>query len=203
MIDMNRRRALVAGGTCLGVLLSGCLGGASDGGSGSERATWTASGTPITITETPTYDCDDADRPAPPGPDDDPPGDDARYDYPTRPGSLSDESVRPYLGRYERAYRLNKLRARHGQYLNHASVDVEETVTFGAPDGTAVAQVKYTYDAEIEGDDGPIEIGPSTMYASYYLDDVVVIRAVNERFQGDTSRLVVDPVEEGKPVECF
>lgn len=124
--------------------------------------------------------------------------------YPPRPESLSTEALHAYVEQYERTYRLNKLRSDHGTYLLRATVVVVEgTDTYDAPDGAAIAQVKYTYDAEIEGDDGPIEIDSPLLYASYYVDDTVVLRAVNTKLQEDVSRLVVNPMEQGQPVECF
>lgn len=46
-------------------------------------------------------------------------------------------------------------------------------------------QVKYTYGAEIEGDDGPIEIDSPTIYASYYVNADVVLWAVDKGLQED------------------
>jgi len=190
---MKRRHTLLAVGSCLGMLLSGCVGDTSE----------PATGTPTPTAETSTYDCDATTRPPSPTPDADPPGDAERYTYPTRPDSLSNGTVRSYVERYERAYRLNKLHSEWETNLIHASVVSEDTNIYDAPDGAAIAQVKYAYDAEIEGDDGPIEIDSPTIYASYYVDDEVVLRAVNTELQEDVSRLVVDPVEQGQPVECF
>ena len=190
---MRRRHALLSVGSALSVLLSGCLGNTP------EPATETSTSTPERLL----YDCDAANRPGPPEPDTDPPGDVERYTYPTQPESLSNEEIRPYANRYERAYRLNKLHSEWGENLNHASVSVEDTTTYDAPDGPAIAQVKHTYDAEIEGDDGPITIDSPTIYAAYYVDDDVVLRAVNKELQEDASRLVADPMEQGQPVECF
>ncbi len=111
--------------------------------------------------------------------------------------------MRSYAKRYERAYRLNKLHSEYRSKLNHASVSIEDTTPYDAPDGGAITQVKYAYDAEIEGDDGPIEIDSPTIYASYYVDDEAVLRAVDNELQEDVSRLVADPLEQGQPVECF
>jgi hypothetical protein len=158
---------------------------------------------PTQTAETPTYECDAATRPASPSPDADPPGAADRYTYPTRPDSLSNEEVRSYVAQYERAYRLNKTYSRRGAYLNQVSVSIEETETYEAPDGAAIGQVMYTYDAEIEGDDGPLEIDSPILYASYYVDDEVVLRAADKELQESVSRLVVDPITQGQPVECF
>jgi len=191
------------------VLSSGCFGTSRERVAGTraqtstESASKSATGTPSSTAERPTYDCDAADRPPTPELDADPPGDAERYTYPDRPESLSTEEMRSYVERYEQAYRLNTLHSEWEANLNHASVVVEETDTYDAPDGTAIAQVKYTYDAEIEGDDGPIEIDSPRMYASYYVDDTVVLRAIDTEHQEDASRLIADPIEQGRPVECF
>lgn len=175
------------------MLSSGCLGGASE----------PATGTPNPTAEPSAYDCDTANRPPSPGPDADPPGDAERYTYPDRPDSPSNEAVRSYVERYERAYRLNELRSRWGANLDHAGVFVEGTDTYDAPDGAVIARVEYAYGAGIEGNDGPIEVDSPTIYASYYVDDDVVLRAVEEGHQEDESRLIPDPIEQGQPVECF
>lgn len=189
---MNRRHALLVAGGGLGGLLSGCVGD-SFGPEGS----WKPAG------ETSTVDCDDTSRPLPPGSDDDPPGDAERYSYPNRPWSPSAEAVRSYVERYERAYRLNKVRDRHGSHLRYANVHIEDTNGYDAPEGTAIAQVRYTYDAEIEGDDGPIEIDSESIYASYFVNDTALFRAVNKEHLENTSELLEDPVESGQIVECF
>ena len=195
---MNRRRVLTYASAGLVGGLSGCLNGKSP-----DREDASETGSPTQTAETPTYECDAATRPASPGPDADPPGDAERYTYPTRPDSLSDEEVRSYVARYERAYRLNKTYSQRGAYLNQVSVTIEETEIYDAPDGAVIVQVAYTYDAEIEGDDGPIEIDSPLLYASYYVDDEVVLRAVDKKLQENVSRLVVDPITQGQPVECF
>lgn len=206
---MKRRHALLAGGCCLGVLVSGCVGTGSGpvtdtpAQTATETARETAIGTPTLTAERPAYDCDAANRPAPPDHDANPPGDNKRYTYPSQPESLSNEEIRTYSEQYERAYRLNKLYSQHGAHLEHASVSVRNADIYAAPARAVIVQVKYTYDAEIEGDDGPIEIDSPILYASYYVDDEVVLRAVNKRLQEDVSRLVADPLEQGEPVECF
>jgi len=195
---MDRRRVLTYASVGFAGGLSGCLIG---WGSDSEDTPETE--TPSQTAEKPTYECDAATRPASPEPDVDPPGSAERYTYPTRPDSLSNEKVRSYVAQYERAYRLNKTYSLRGAYLNQVSVSIEKTETYEAPDGAAIGQVMYTYDAEIEGDDGPIEIDSPILYASYYVDDEVVLRAVDTELQESASRLVVDPITQGQPVECF
>jgi len=205
---MKRRHALLAGGHCLSVLVSGCVGNLSEPATGTpaqtptEMAHETATKTATPTSNRPAYNCDAATRPTSPDPDATPPGDDKRYTYPSRPESLLNEEIRSYAERYERAYRLNKLYSQHGAHLEHASVSVRNADIYASPGGTVIVQVKYTYDAEIEGDDGPIEIDSPILYASYYVDDVV-LRAVDKRLQEDVSRLVADPLERGEPVECF
>jgi hypothetical protein len=144
--------------------------------------------------ETPPYECDAATRPQSPDPEADPTGDAERYTYPARPDSLSGEKIRSYVAQYEQAYRLNKTYSRRRTYLNRVDVSIEKTRIYDAPDGAAIVQVAYTYDAEIEGDDGPIKIYSPVIYASYYVDDEVIPRAVDKELQENMSRLVVNPI---------
>lgn len=196
---MNRRRVL----TCVSAGLVGGLSGCLSGGVPARDDESEAPSSPTQAADTPIYDCDAATRPAPPEPDADPPGDAERYMYPIRPDSLSDDAIHTYVERYERAYRLNKLHSQYEVNLTRASVSIDETTSYNAPAGAAIAQIKHTYDAGIEGDDGPIEIDSPTLYASYYVDDEAVLRAVDTELQEDVSRLVADPIEDGQPVECF
>lgn len=187
---MKRRHALLAG---FSVFSSGCLDTISEPDT-----------QPTDDTETVlTYDCDAATRPPSPAPDTGLPGDTKRYGYPDQPASLANEEIRSYVKRYERAYTLNKLRARYEVRLAHTSVHIEEVTFYDAPDESIIAQVTYTYDAEIEGDDGPIEMNPPLLYAAYYVDDDGVLRAVDPEHQEEEAGLLVDPMEQGELVECF
>ncbi|MFD1586300.1 hypothetical protein ACFR9U_04860 [Halorientalis brevis] len=184
---MKRRQALLAGGSCISVLLSGCVGGTSESTVG-----------------TPVYDCDDVARPVSPSPNSDPPGEAGRYTYPDRPDSLSNEStVRTYVKSYERAYRLSALHEDYESSLDHAGVSVSNMWTHEAPEGAMIVRLKYRYRYGYEEGGSPIEADSPTIYASYYIDDAVMLRAVHEGNQEDESGLDPDPVKQGQPVECF
>ncbi len=206
---MNRRSILVTSGGAFSVLLSGCLDSISAPDSGSKPVSATpdgskdASGTSLPSANIPRADCDAVSRPPTPDPDADPPGDTTDYTYPPPPESLEDDDVREYAERFERAYRLNKRYEIRGSHLNQLNVRIEGSKTFDAPEGATIAQVKYTYFAKSEGDDGSVVIDSPLLYASYYIDERIVLRAVDKKLQEDVSRLVVDPIEQGQPVECF
>lgn len=205
-VDVNRRRALLVGGSCLSGLLSGCLGGSpAPAETSTKTTTRTASPTSTpTATETPSYDCDTAYRPPAPSANDDPPGETDRYRYPERPASLADESaVVSYVESYERAYRLNDLRSEHGSDLVHAGVFQYETWVHETTADAAIVRVKYAFGYGIERDDGQVEADSPTIYASYAVDGDAVLRAVERGYQEDESGLDPDPVEAGSVVECF
>jgi hypothetical protein len=150
------------------------------------------------------YDCENADRPPEPSSDDDPPGEDERYIYPQRPESLSDESkVLSYVEAYERAYRLNDVYSQYGADLDHASIFVYDTWTHEAPEGAAIARLKYPYSYGVNRDVGSMEADSPYIYASYYIDEAVVLRASIMGHREEESKLVPDPMEEGRPMECF
>jgi hypothetical protein len=154
--------------------------------------------------KTPSIDCDYADRPPSPPQDADPPGDVERYIYPDRPDSLSSEStVRTYVRLYERAHRLNALRREYESSLTYVTFRDRTTWVHEAPERAAIGRVKYTYSYRHETDGEPIASDSVVIYASYYIDDSMVLRAVEEGDRMDDSELNPDPVETGQPVECF
>ncbi len=157
-----------------------------------------------TVTETPIYDCDDVDRPDLPSPNADPPGEYDRYTYPQRPEFLSDESaVLTYVKGYERAYRLNDLYSQHGNDLDSAGVFIQETWAHETTNAMASGRLKYQYGYSVDQDDGQVEADSSTIYASYYTDEKVVLRAVESGYKQDESKLSPGPIEQGIPTECF
>lgn len=204
---MKRRVALLAGGSTVGSLLSGCLSEPSESSmrTQSQTPSETKSETHTrTAAETPVYDCENANRPPEPSSNDDPPGEDERYIYPQRPESLLDEpAVLSYVEAYERAYRLNDLYSQYGADLVHASIFVYETWTHEAPEGAAIARLKCPYSYGYTQGENRIEADSPTIYTSYYIDDAVVLRSAVTGYQEDESKLVPDPIELGVPMECF
>lgn len=200
---MKRRVALLTGGSIVGALLSGCLSGASESPTGTQSQTESDTQT-RTVAETPVYDCNDGYRPPEPSSDDDPPGEDERYTYPQRPESLSDESVvLSYVEAYERAYRLNDLYFQYRTHLDHASIFGYDTWTYEAPEGAAIARLKYTYSYGYTQGDSQIEADSPAIYASFYIDEAVLLRKAVSGHQEDESELVPDPTEGGLPMECL
>ncbi|USZ67803.1 hypothetical protein NGM10_13840 [Halorussus salilacus] len=146
-----------------------------------------------------------ADRPDP-----DPPDEDAEdavepTAYPTRPDSLADEDeVAEYVEAYERAYRRNALVEEWGDDLTRQTTSVRDVRTDDAPEGAAVVRVRYTYSETVEQPEGTEMHGDSpTVFASYYVDESVVVRAEDTGPRDDEDALDPDPWETGEPVECF
>jgi hypothetical protein len=149
------------------------------------------------------YDCENLYRPEPPGSGFDPPGDEERYEYPARPESLSNaDAVRSFVEAFERAYTLNDLFAEYATALDRASVVVEDRWLHEAPEGAAVGRIEYTYSYRIDRGDYYVDQDSPTYFASYYVDDAVVLRAVESCCPEDESKLRSDPLEEGRPVAC-
>jgi hypothetical protein len=130
--------------------------------------------------------CAAADRPGQPGLDADLPGDADRYDYPDPPASLSSGPVRASVRRHEGACRLNELFADCGRHLLSARVRIEDATTYDAPAGVAIAEVASMYDADVEGDDGPIEIDSPRVHSAYRIDDAVARRAEDTAHRTET-----------------
>lgn len=204
---MKRRRVLLGVGGWMAISLCGCVGTDSGTATGIDSRTpsetTTDAGTE-TASRPLEYDCEDAHRPPSPAPDETPPGDDSRYRYPQRPASLSDEqAVLSYAEAYERAYRLNDWYAQSGDDLVSATLSVTDTWTYEAPAGAAIARLKYFYGHEVVSDGKHVVTDSRTIYAAYYVDDAVVLRATQRGHRDDEAALVPDPLEEGRPVQCF
>lgn len=208
----TRRAVLSAVGTALPVALAGCLAGtpadpATDDDATSDddspEESTTAESTPR---GRPAVDCATADRPAAaPIGDAETPTDASRY--PERPDSLSDESaVETYLTEYERAYRRNALAEQFGDELTTAGVPLGATRHFDSRDGSAVVRVRYQFYYEYADDPNTtatIHADSATTYATYYLDDRVLVRAASSGRLDDESVLRPDPWEHGEVVECW
>lgn len=126
-------------------------------------------------------------------------------DYPERPGSLSDAAaVRTYVEDYERAYKRNEWLEQLEAELVGFGMDVERTWNHDSAAGTAIARLKYTFWFTDEEEDGSLAAGHSeVIYASYYVDDAVVLRAADAGRREDVVARDPDPLETGEPVECF
>jgi hypothetical protein len=207
----TRRAVLSALGTALPVALAGCLGDtrpddpATDDGSPDESPTDDPPGT-TTPRGRPEVNCATAARPPETAIGDaETPSDASRY--PERPDSLADESaVETYLTEYERAYRRNALAEAYGDELTTAGVPLGSTRFFDAEAGSAVVRVRYQYYYEYADDPDTtavIHADSATTYATYYLDDRVLVRAETTGRLGDESVLLPDPWESGAAVQCW
>lgn len=201
------RRALLATlGAAVPAALAGCLAGTpGDDGSTDDTAQTddsTGDGTPR---GRPEVDCTRAARPPETAIGDaETPSDNSRY--PERPESLSDESaVETYLTAYERAYRRNALAEQYGDELTTAGVPLGSTQWFDSREGSAVVRVRYQYYYEYSSDPettAVVHADSATTYATYYLDDRVLVRAEASGMLDDESALRPDPWG-GEPVECW
>lgn len=200
MTDVDRRSllALLASGSSLS--LAGCLGGRLDPASDPDcEAGDCESPTPTSSpTATPTYDCEDADRPEPEL------GADAPEDavepatYPDRPSSSSDAEVKAFVTEYERAYRRNELIEGTSGWLVGHGVSVRDAEPADAPDGGTYVRLRYTYWADIERQDGPIHADSPVIAVAYYVDDSVVLRTETEGHDAEAP----DPLEGGTLLSC-
>ncbi|MFC5367101.1 hypothetical protein [Salinirubrum litoreum] len=214
----TRRSVLSAVGAALPVALAGCLAGTpgddpatgddspADDGSPEESQT-DEQPTGSTPRGRPEVDCATASRPpvSPIG-DAETPTDASRY--PERPDSVADESaVETYLTEYERAYRRNSLAEGYGEELTTAGVPLGSTRVFDSREGSAVVRVRYQYYYEYSDDDpdttAVIHADSATTYATYYLDDRVLVRAEETGRLADESVLRPDPWSSGTVVECW
>ncbi|MFC7097719.1 hypothetical protein [Halobaculum marinum] len=117
---------------------------------------------------------------------------------------MTDEStLLSYVKEYERAYRLNDLYTEYGDNLDHGTIFIYETWTYEAPEDAAIARLKCPYSHGYTQGDSQVEADSPTIYASYYIDDAVVLRASKTGYQEDESKLDPDPIEWGLPMECF
>ncbi|SEN26253.1 hypothetical protein SAMN05216388_1002184 [Halorientalis persicus] len=196
---MRRRRFLGLLGVGVGLATAGCS-------SGNSSETGTGTNPTPNRRAPPEYDCSVAGRPTLTG------GSRARGDtvesrpYPDGPPPLGDEdAVVEYVTRYERALVQRRVRNDAPERVTAFGLS-GGTRIYDAPADTALVRFRYTYWYEYEADgnrtvhaDSPIH------YATYYVDDSVVVRAKREGFLDDAeeAKLIPDPWESGEPVECF
>jgi hypothetical protein len=204
------RRALLATlGAALPVALAGCLADTpGDVGSPTDASQTDERTTDSTLRGRPDVACTSASRPPETAIGDaETPSDASRY--PARPDSLSDESaVETYLTQYERAYRRNALAEQHGDELTTAGVPLGSTRWFDSQEGAAVVRVRYTYYYNYADSSDPettatVHADSPTTYATYYLDDRVLVRAGEYGMLDDESALRPDPWDSGRVVECW
>lgn len=204
----TRRAVLSALGSALPVALAGCLAGTpGDDASPTDDAAQTDDSTGDgSARGRPEVDCERASRPpeTPIG-DAETPTDASQY--PERPESLSDDStVETYLTTYERAYRRNALADQYGDELTTAGVPLGATRHFDSREGSAVVRVRYQYYYEYSSDPettAVVHADSATTYATYYLDDRVLVRAEASGMLDDESVLRPDPWDSGAVVECW
>ena len=149
----------------------------------------------------PEYDCDEASRPTlreavrarnetlEPLP------------YPDGPPPLGNEgAVTDYVTQYERAYVRKRERRDAAGSVTNFDLYPPDAKTYRVLGGSAVVRLKYWFTYQIG--DGTV-LDSSTQYATYYIDESVVIRTERDGPLEDEGALVPDPWESGVPVECF
>ena len=226
--SQTRRTLLATLGSALSVALAGCLTGTpgDDGQTDDARAAESTTAPTTTPRGRPDVDCASAFRPPETTIGDAETPSDASL-YPERPESLSDESaVETFLTEYERAYRRNALAEQYGDGLTAVGVPLGATRWFDSREGAAVVRVRYEYyygytSSQEDGDDSGQETATvaqddsgqetatvaqadsATTYATYYLDDRVLVRAERSGILDDESVLRPDPWVVGRAVECW
>lgn len=186
------------------VALAGCLDGedasrtpTNDTPTNAETPTPDPQPDTMTLTRRPpTYDCESAARPEPDALD----REDAvePISYPPIPELLGGTEG---VVEYERAYRRNSLVASEGQSLVGFGMSNVDATEHDSPDGSTIVRVEYTFYYETEDENGDVTITDSlTITASYYVDDVVVIRT--EKRGPTDGGLDPDPLADGRVLEC-
>lgn len=202
---MRRRALLVLLGASVSPSLGGCLGGMTTSGSARNSSATERAGTPtVDRSEPPTDDCETATQPDPT-----PPGTDATtavapISYPSPPDSPTDpDAVTDYVQAFERAYRRNVLVQQEREDLVRFTFALQETRTYDVPVEAAVVRVQYQYSWTVE-EDGRMSIADSpNIFATYYVDRSVVLRAVDSGIRDDPDALDPDPWQSGHPVACL
>lgn len=195
---MRRRRFLGLFGVGFGLGTAGCSSDDSPG-------TGSAGGpTPGGRSSPPEYDCSEAGRPTL--------TDDVRergdsvepLDYPDGPPPLGDdEAFIEYVKQYERALVRKRVRSDTRGRVTGFGLSGDAR-TFDAPPDAAIVRFRYSYYYGFENHAGSIVHSDSFInFATYYLDESVVVRAHRETRLDDEEALVPDPWESGDPVQCF
>jgi hypothetical protein len=195
---MRRRRLLGLVGVGLGLGTAGCS-SEDDPSLGIG-----ASPRPSRRESPPEYDCGEASRPTL--------TDDARarghepLDYPDGPPPLGeDQTVVEYVTQYERALVQRRVRNDAPERVTAFGLN-GGTRTYAAPADAALVRFRYTYYYEYEAaGNRSVHADSPTNYATYYVDESVVVRAEREGFldDADEEKLIPDPWEDGEPIECF
>jgi hypothetical protein len=177
---MERRTFLTVTGTSIAAGLGGCQRTIGD------------------EADRPQYDCTETSRPYPGG-------NSSHEPQPYPEGPPEPDDIELFVRRYESGFRVNRLIETQGDDLVGFGIDGYETDRFDAPDEAAIIRVKYYYYYEVKEnpDEPPVHIDSSTTYASYYIDEDVVLRAAAEGPRDDEAALDPDPMEAGDPLECF
>lgn len=192
------RRSFLATTALLGGL-AGCTGAGTGGPLGDAFGSSTQRQTPsATATETPPEppSCTDPGRPEPER------GSDGvePMSYPaTRPDLEESEAMGDYITAYERAYRTNSLLEEYGTDLTYVTVVEGNPRFFDSSSASVIGRLEYFYVFETTED----RTRSPTVYASYYIDDSVVVRTWSRGYIGDESELDPDPREVGDVLECF
>lgn len=223
---MNRRRLL--SGVALPALLAfgGCLGGGTDGSSGTETsgsADDETNGTPEDDGkgETPhisdRFDCSEAHRPetdVEAGVEHEVEFSDETvvYEsvgstgYPDPPAEFDGDPVRTFVADYERAYQRHEYLTTHGDRLVEFDARIEETELFDFRDGIATARVDFSIHFAAVSGEKVVMTEPVGEAAAYAVDETGIVRTAAEyrdHVEGPVREHTPGPLEEGSLLHCF
>jgi len=195
---MRRRRYLGLLGVGFGLGSAGCS-------SVDSPATGSAGDpTPSGRSSPPEYDCSEASRPTL--------ADDVRArddtielrSYPEGPPPLGDDqAVVGYVKQYEHALVQKRVRSETRGRVTGFGLSGDAR-TFDAPPDAAIVRFRYSYQYGFVNHAGSTVHSDSFInFATYYLDESVVVRAHRETRLDNEEALVPDPWESGDPVKCF
>ncbi|WP_276252367.1 hypothetical protein [Haloarcula rara] len=104
-----------------------------------------------------------------------------------------------YIAAYESAYRTNWLLEEHGSELTDIYFGVGEPTYFESPPASVIGRLRYSYGFETDS----VVADSSTIYASYYVDNTLIVRAERRGRLRDESVLQPNPLDSGHVLECF
>ncbi|WP_157525804.1 hypothetical protein [Halorientalis sp. IM1011] len=116
-----------------------------------------------------------------------------------------DQAVVGYVKQYEHALVQKRIRSETRGRVTGFGLSGDAR-TFDAPPDAAIVRFRYSYHYGFENHAGStVHSDSPTNYATYYVDESVVVRAHRKGFLDDEKEqaLIPDPWGSGDPVQCF
>lgn len=117
--------------------------------------------------------------------------------YPAKPTTYNDETVKTFVETHERAYRRNNLLDKYGGDLVYHNVDFSWTVTIDTSGHAGVGRCQYTFTTRIQDGDDYIVGDSATNLVTYYVDEEMIVRARDTGATDHRQGLAPDPWKTG------